>query len=82
MKVGDKIKSFEIKRIVKGYYINYDEKGNKTKTIIDFYFLLSDKGQERVMASNKKSLSDCETYRPTFGDKWKYKPWNQFEIIK
>jgi hypothetical protein len=82
MKVGDKIKTFEVKQIVKGIDVNYDDKGNKTKTIIDFYFLLSEDGQERVMASNVKTLRDCVTYRPTFGDKWKFISWSQFEIIK
>ena len=82
MKIGDKIKTFEVKQIVKGYSVNYDSKGNKTRTIIDFYFLLSENGQERVLASNKKSLTDCVTYLPTFGHKSKFINWSQFQIIK
>jgi hypothetical protein len=81
MKLGDKIKTFEVKKIVKGYSISYDSKGVKTRTIIDFYLLLSDNGQERVLASNKKSLADCETYRPTFGHKSKFIKWNQFNVV-
>ena len=82
MKIGDKIKTFEVKQVVKGIYVKYDDKGNKTKTVIDFYFLLSKDGQQRVLASNRKSLRDCVTYTPTFSHKSKFITWNQFEIVK
>jgi hypothetical protein len=82
MKIGDKIKSFEVKQIVKGIDVNYDDKGNKTRFIIDFYFLLSDNGQQRVLACNRKSLRDCKVYYPTFSTKAKFIDWSQFEIIK
>ena len=82
MKIGDKIKTFEIMKIVKGSSFTYTDNGSKTITITDFYFLLSDKGQERVLQSNKKSLADCVRYRGTFSKSYTFSKWNQFEIAK
>ena len=78
MKVGDKIKSFEIKKIVDSISYNYDDKGRKTKYNTKFMFLLSDKGQERILEYGKTNLNECEVYFPTFSDVSKFKTWNQF----
>jgi len=81
MKVGDKIKTFEVKKVVKGYDFNYDEKGRKTKSIIDFYFLESIDGQQRVLPSNKTSLRDCLQFIPTFSHKSKFIDFRQFQEL-
>jgi hypothetical protein len=78
MNVGDKIKSFEVKKIVEGFKNSYDSKGNKTKVKSQFLFLLSDLGEERVLEMGKKSLRDCLTWTTTFGSKHKFIKWNQF----
>jgi hypothetical protein len=76
-KVGDKIKTFEVKSIVKGLGKTYDEKGNKTIYETEYMLLLSDKGQERVLEVGKTSLNDCLTWTTTFGSKHKFIIWNQ-----
>jgi hypothetical protein len=75
-KVGDKIKSFEVKKIVDGYAVKYDANGRKTPYVTSYLLLLSDDGQERILRADKKSLSDAEKYTPTFGHKSKFKTWN------
>ena len=82
MKIGDKIKTFEVKGIVKGYAFNWSG-GNKKRYITDFALLLSENGQERVLeiTDKNKSLNDCKMWTPTFGGA-KYIVWNQFQIIK
>ena len=67
MKIGDKIKSFQIKHIVKKESYNYSSNGRKTKYVAEYFLLLSDDGQERILESNKTSLTDCESYIPTWG---------------
>ena len=78
-KVGDKIKSFEVKKIVDGYAYKYDTNHKKTKYITQYLLLLSDNGQERILRADKNSLSDAEQYYATFGKKFKYKTWNMIE---
>lgn len=78
-KVGDKIKSFEVKKIVDGYAYKYEKNGKKTKYITQYLLLLSDNGQERILRADKNSLSDAEQYYATFGKKFKYKTWDMFE---
>jgi ppGpp synthetase/RelA/SpoT-type nucleotidyltranferase len=78
-KVGDKIKSFEVKKIVDGYAYKYGAGGKKTRYVTTFLLLESDNGQERILRADKKSLSDAETYFPTFGHTKKYKTWQMFE---
>jgi len=75
-KIGDKIKSFEVKKIVDGYAVKYDANGRKTPYVTSYLLLLSDDGQERILRADKKSLSDAEKYTPTFGHKSKFKTWN------
>ena len=75
-KVGDKIKSFEVKKIVDGYAVKYDSNGRKTPYVTSYLLLLSDDGQERILRADKKSLNDAEKYTPTFGHKSKFKTWN------
>jgi hypothetical protein len=77
LKVGDKIKTFEVKSIVKGLGKTYDDKGNKTTYETEYMLLLSDKGQERVLEVGKKNLNDCLTWTTTFGSKHKFIIWNQ-----
>ena len=75
MKVGDKIKTFEVKDIVNGIgkdYSNGMPKKYKTK----YMLLLSDKGQERILEVGKTNLNECETWFPTFGHSSKFKTWN------
>lgn len=76
-KVGDKIKTFEVKSIVKGLGKTYDDKGNKTIYETEYMLLLSDKGQERVLEVGKTNLNDCLTWTTTFGSKHKFIIWNQ-----
>ena len=76
-KVGDKIKTFEVKSIVKGLGKTYDSKGRKTTYETEYMFLLSDNGQERVLEVGKKSLNDCVKYTPTFSHTSKFISWNQ-----
>jgi hypothetical protein len=76
MNVGDKIKSFEVKKIVYGYAVKYDFNGRKTRYVAQYLLLLSDDGQERILRADKKSLNDSEQYYSTFGRKNKFKTWN------
>ena len=78
MQVGDKIKSFEIVDIQERMVRQYNDKGMYKKVKQSFYFLKNDKGQERILATDKKSLNDCEMYFTTFGTKRKYKTFCQF----
>ena len=82
MQIGDKIKTFEIKNIVKGYKNIYTNSGRKTKIITNYYLLEKEDGQQRVLESGKTNLNDCEVYCTTWNTKFKFKRWNQFEIIK
>ena len=77
LKVGDKIKTFEVKSIVKGFGKTYDDKGNKKTYETEYMLLLSDKGQERVLEVGKTNLNDCLTWTTTFGSKHKFLIWNQ-----
>lgn len=77
LKVGDKIKTFEVKSIVKGLGKTYDSKGRKTTYETEYMLLLSDNGQERVLEVGKKSLNDCVKYIPTFSHTSKFITWNQ-----
>ena len=81
MKIGDKIKTFQIKNIVKGYKNIYTNRGKRTKVIADYYLLENENGQQRVLESSKTNLNDSEVYCTTFGSKFKFIKWNQFEII-
>lgn len=76
MKVGDKIKTFEVKEIIERTINTYGPGGKTGKRQATFALLLSEKGQERVLRTDKKSLSDCEMYFSTFGGQ-KYKTWSQ-----
>jgi|SanBayMetagenome_1026888.scaffolds.fasta_scaffold116429_1 hypothetical protein len=76
MNVGDKIKTFEVKKIVDGYAVTYDAQGRKTRYVAQYLLLLSDDGQERILRADKKSLNDSEKFLPTFGHKSKFKTWN------
>ena len=77
LKVGDKIKSFEVKSIVKGLGKTYDSKGRKTTYETEFMLLLSDNGQERVLQVGKTNLNDCVIWKPTFSSSFKFITWNQ-----
>ena len=82
MKVGDKIKTFEIKQIVKGYKGLFTNSGKKTKVLTHYYLLKSENGQERVLESGKTNLNQCEQTYSHITGKFKYMVWNQLEIIK
>ena len=77
LNIGDKIKTFEVKQIVKGLGKCYDAKGRKTTYETEYMLLLSENGQERVLEVGKKSLNDCLKYIPTFSHSPKYISWNQ-----
>jgi hypothetical protein len=78
-KVGDKIKSFEVKRIVDGIAVKYDSKGRKTRYVTPFLLLESDNGQQRILRADKTSLNDAEQYYSTFARKNKFKDWQMFD---
>jgi len=80
LKVGDKIKSFTICKIVDAYAKNYDEKGNSTKCLSKFMFVRSDKGQERVLEVGETNLANA--VRIYVWNKFVYAQWSQFEYIK
>jgi UV DNA damage repair endonuclease len=77
MKIGDKIKSFQVKNIVDSVAFTYDSKGNKTKYITQFMLLKSDNGQERVLEIGKTNLNDCKMLKTFFGSKSKFITWEQ-----
>jgi hypothetical protein len=74
MQVGDRIKTFTVKKIVKGVAHNYTDCGKRIPYDTAFMYLESDNGQRRVLELGKKSLRDCVTYIPTWG-KSKYLWW-------
>lgn len=76
--IGEKVKSFTIVDIKTTSVKEYNDKGKSTRVTKSFYFLKSDNGQERILDTNKTSLTDCEIYFTTFGTKRKYKTFNQF----
>ena len=77
-KIGDKIKTFTIVDIKTKAVKEYNDYGKSKRVNKSFYFLKSDKGQERILDVNKTSLTDCEIYFTTFGTKRKYKTFDQF----
>lgn len=77
MKIGDKIKSFQVKNIVDSFAYTYDSKGNKTKCSTQFMLLLSDNGQERVLEVGKTNLNDCKMLKTFFKSKSKFITWEQ-----
>ena len=81
MKIGDKIKTFEVKQIINGTAFNYTDSGRKSKYNTTYALLLSENGQERVLEiTNKKpNLNDCITWRTTFGSKSRFTDWNGFK---
>lgn len=76
--IGEKIKSFIIVDIKTTSVKEYNDKGVSKRVTKHFYFLKSDKGQERILNTDKESLTDCEVYFSTFGTKRKFKTFNQF----
>jgi len=81
MKVGSKIKSFEIVEIIERTVNEYNDYGRKKKVNKTFALLLSDKGEERVLMSDKykggnTNLNDCQRYAPTFGKGLKFAKHN------
>lgn len=80
LKVGDKIKSFTICKIVDAYAKNYDEKGRSIKYLTKFMFLRSDKGQERVLEVGQTKLDEAVKVKGY--NKFRYAKWNEFEYIK
>ena len=77
LKVGDKIKSFEVKSIVNGLGKRYTSNGKKIFYDTQYMLLLSDNGQERVLEIGKTSLNDCVKWQPTFSHSSKFITWNQ-----
>ena len=82
LQVGDKVASFEVKEIVKCYYKEYipNSRGRFRRVEKDFAFILSAKGQERVIKLDKRKTTECETYYSTFGGS-KYMTWNMMERV-
>lgn len=76
MKIGDRIKTFEVKDIVERIVNGYNERGIKKRVLRKFALLLSDNGQKRVLRVDRIKLDECEMYYNTFSG-FKYKDWNQ-----
>ena len=82
LKIGDKIKSFEVENIVEAVETLYRNNGSKIKVIAKFALLESENGQQRVLRADKQNLNDSEKWFPTFSNSSKFKSWNMFQIIK
>ena len=77
MKIGEFIKTFEIKNIIDSIGYNYTNSVRKIKYATKYMLLLSSRGEERVLEIGKTNLNDSERYMPTFGDNLKFISWNQ-----
>jgi hypothetical protein len=76
MKIGDKIKTFEVKEIVERYKKVYNDKGDFVRVLTQYAFLLSVDGQQRVLEVGKSKLNECVMTYTTWS-KSKYITWNQ-----
>ncbi len=81
LKVGDKIKTFEVKSIEKSWSYSYTNRGQRIKNVSEYALLLSDKGQERVLRCDLSNLNQCETWTTTFGSKKKFISWDMLEVL-
>lgn len=75
MEVGDKLASFEVVKIEKRMVREYTQSGKYRLVEKDMYFLMSERGRQRVLREGKTKLSDCETIY--VGSSFVFKKWNQ-----
>lgn len=80
MKIGDKIKTFEVVDIIEKESFKYSSNGGKKKYVGKFMLLLSVSKQERVLEVGKTSLNESET---VYGwSKFRFAKWNDFVAIR
>ena len=83
LKIGDKIKSFEVKNIIYGINNYYKQNGSKLKYKTKYYLLENPKGQQRVLEINKEhNLNECETIRVFWNSKLSFKKWNEIQTYE
>ena len=83
LKIGDKIKSFEVKNVVYGINNYYKQNGSKLKYKTKYYLLQNPKGQQRVLEINQEhNLNNCETIREFWSSKLKFKKWGEIDLYE
>tara|TARA_R110002051_G_scaffold59733_1_gene109569 strand:+ start:469 stop:786 length:318 start_codon:yes stop_codon:yes gene_type:complete len=83
LKIGDKIKTFEVKDIVFGVNKHFRNNGSSFKYKTKFYLLENPKKQHRVLEVNEEqNLNNCLMFREFWSGKLKYSQWNMIELYK